>query len=62
MPRIFTSRRIIAVTGLQNSGKTVFITSMINHLKEYQTSGDDFDLGDSLSGASFSLGFRFGPS
>jgi len=24
--------------------------------------GDDFDLGDSLSGASFSLGFRFGPS
>jgi hypothetical protein len=28
----------------------------------YRATGDDFDLGDSLSGASFSLGFRFGPS
>ena len=28
----------------------------------YRATGDDFDLGDSLSGASFSLGFRFEPS
>ncbi len=28
----------------------------------YRATGDDFNLGDSLSGASFSLGFRFGPS
>ncbi len=43
MPKFYTQRRRIAVTGLRNTGKTVFITSLINHLEYFDPKR--FDLG-----------------
>ncbi len=37
-PKIYTWRRRIGVTGLYNSGKTVFLTSLINHLRDHDPS------------------------
>lgn len=43
-PKIFSSKHNIAVVGLYRSGKTVFITSFINHLLHHRP--DELKLGD----------------
>ncbi|MBX3422258.1 MAG: YcjX family protein [Pirellulaceae bacterium] len=43
-PKIFSSKHNIAVVGLYRSGKTVFITSLINHLMHHRR--DELKIGD----------------
>ncbi|MCR9291871.1 MAG: YcjX family protein [bacterium] len=43
-PKLFSSKHDIAVVGLYRSGKTVFITSLINHLMHHRP--DELKLGD----------------
>lgn len=47
MPRLWTRCRRIAVIGARNAGKTIFITSLINHLRAHDPERPDpkFDLG-----------------
>lgn len=50
-PKIFSSKHNIAVVGLYRSGKTVFITSLINHLMHHRP--DELKLGDGSTKITF---------
>ena len=50
-PKIFSSKHNIAVVGLYRSGKTVFITSLINHLMHHRP--DELKLGNGKSRITF---------
>ena len=59
-PKILTSKHNIAVVGLYRSGKTVFITSLINHIKHHRPEELKIGKGDVKITFDEELSTRFG--